>query len=165
MLNFSAKWSKRASIVEHFFVPAQNGVVTGVVEGPMHYGAGNPSFQMTRDTQHGAVVTASEAPQRPKKLSVNDSPKLSHLSDFVSKNDVDEGSLPCTPELESEIDLSSCSAADEVLEQDTRHLISSFLVDFVSVSQPRRKQSEAHSTMQRVVEEVIEKHRYLYNGR
>lgn len=164
MLNFSAKWPKPASLVGHFFVPAQNGVVTGVVEGPMHYGAGNPSFPLNRDTQHGTVVT-SETPQRPKILPVNDSPKLSHLSDFVSKNDdVDDGSLPCTPELESEIDLSSCSAGDEVLEQDTRHLISGFLVDFVSVSQPRRKQSEAHSTMQRVVEDVIEKHRYLYNG-
>jgi len=173
MMNFSAKWSKRASIVEHLFIPAQNGVVTGVVEGPMHYGPGgnNASFQMARDTQHGSVVAGSETtttPQRPKMLNVNDSPKLSHLSDFVSKNDLgdnDDGSLPCTPELDSEIDLSDCSVGDEVLEHDTRHLIGGFLTDFVCVSsQPRRKQSEAQSTMKRVVEDVIEKHRYLYNG-
>jgi len=130
----------------------------------MHYGPGG----------NGSLTTMT-TPQRPKKLSVNnDSPKLSHLSDFVSKNgdlggDNDDGSLPCTPELDSEIDLSGCcssSAGDEVLEHDTRHLIGGFLTDYVRVSQPRRKQqqSEAHSTMKRVVEDVIEKHRYLYNG-
>lgn len=137
----------------------------------MHYHGpgGNGSFQMARDTQHGTVGTSSETPpQRPKMLSVNDSPKLSHLSSFHSKNDPgdeDEGSLPCTPELDSEVDLSSCSAGDEVLEHDTSLLIGGFLVEFVGVSsQQRRKQSEAHSTMKRVVEDVIEKHRYLYNG-
>jgi len=136
----------------------------------MHYGS--PGM-MARDTQHGTVVTGeTTTPQRPKMLSVNDSPnKLSPLTDFVSKNDLgdndDDGSLPCTPELDSEVDLSGCSssAGDEVLEHDTRHLIVGFLTDFVCcASQPRRKQSEAHSTMKRVVEDVIEKHRYLYNG-
>lgn len=148
----------------------------------MHYGPGgnnNASFQMARETQqqHGTVVAGSDTtttpPQRPKMLSVNDSPKLSHLSDFVSKNgdlggDDDDGSLPCTPELDSELDLPDCSAGDEVLDHDTRHLIGGFLTDFVCVSsssQPRwKKQSEAHSTMKRVVEDVLQKHQYLYNG-
>merc|ERR1739838_880208 len=120
-------------------IPAQNGVVTGVVEGhPMHYGSGaNGSFQVTRDAQHGAMVAGDTTPQRPKILSVNDSPKLSHLSGFVSKNsdNDDAGSLPCTPELDSDVDLSGCSAGDEVLEHDTRLLISNFLTDFVGVSQ------------------------------
>ncbi|KRX31328.1 hypothetical protein T09_3628, partial [Trichinella sp. T9] len=44
--------------------------------------------------------------------------------------------LPCTPELQSdsEIDVSSCPAGDEVLENDTRHLISRFLRDFTGLS-------------------------------
>lgn len=68
----------------------------------------------------------------------------------------------------SEIDPSPGRSAtqDEVLDLDTRELIGGFLVDVdgLSSSRPRGKQSEAHSTMQRVVEGLVEKHRCLYNG-
>ena len=52
----------------------------------------------------------------------------------------------------------------EVLDSDTRRLIGSVLMDLAGVSspQPSRHQSETHSAMKRVVEDLLEKHQLLY---
>uniref|UniRef100_A0A3B4AGK2 Bcl-2 Bcl-2 homology region 1-3 domain-containing protein n=1 Tax=Periophthalmus magnuspinnatus TaxID=409849 RepID=A0A3B4AGK2_9GOBI len=77
-----------------------------------------------------------------------------------------EGSLPCTPEFhsDSEMELSSYSAEHEVLESDTRQLLSDFFKLFTGISQPKWKQRPALSTMKGVVDKLLEKHRYAYNG-
>uniref|UniRef100_A0A4W5QGT1 MCL1 apoptosis regulator, BCL2 family member b n=1 Tax=Hucho hucho TaxID=62062 RepID=A0A4W5QGT1_9TELE len=88
-----------------------------------------------------------------------------HLSDR-SNNDDSDDSLPCTPQMASECgpELSNCPSGDEVLEHDTRQLIEHFLRDYTGLSQPRWKQSKPLTTMKRVVEDVIAKHRYAFNG-
>ncbi|KAM6967740.1 induced myeloid leukemia cell differentiation protein Mcl-1b [Aplochiton taeniatus] len=78
----------------------------------------------------------------------------------------EEGSLPCTPELPTECgpEPFNCTSGDEALEHDTRHLIGHFLRSYTGVSQQQWKENKDLSTMRRVVEDVIEKHRYAYNG-
>lgn len=141
----------------------------GVVEGQMHYGSGDTSPQIAMassiDSQNGNVGS-SDTPKRPKNLGV------SSMNGFVAKNllqdndSLEDSSLPCTPELQSdsETDISSCPAGDEVLENDTRQLIGRFLKDFTGLSNPRWNESKALATMKRVVEDVLDKHRYAYNG-
>ena len=135
----------------------------------MHYGSGDPSPPIAMgpniDSPNGNL-RSSETPKRPKNL------LMSSTSGFPAKNlrensdDIDDVSLPCTPELhsDSEIEVSSCPAGDEVLESDTRQLINSFLRDFTGLSKSRWNESKALSTMKRVVQDVLEKHRYAYNG-
>uniref|UniRef100_A0A4W6CE22 MCL1 apoptosis regulator, BCL2 family member b n=2 Tax=Lates calcarifer TaxID=8187 RepID=A0A4W6CE22_LATCA len=151
--------TKRTALMNCFILP-QNGVAEG-----LHYSSGDSSPQIamgsTIDSRNGNVGS----PKRPKNLEVsstNGYPAKSRLED----SDVDDGSLPCTPELQSdsEIDVSSCPAGDEVLENDTRQLISQFMRDFTGLSKPRWNKSKALPTMKRVVDGVLEKHRYAYNG-
>lgn len=154
--------TKRAAFNVMSFILPQN----GVVEGPMHYGSGDSSPQLAMgsslDSQNGNVGP-SDTPKRPKLLGVKS-------NGFVPKSfqdnseEIEDGSLPCTPELDSPIDVPSCPAGDEVLENDTRQLISSFLIDFTGLTKLPRKENKALSTMKRVVEDVLEKHRYAYNG-
>ncbi|XP_059195688.1 induced myeloid leukemia cell differentiation protein Mcl-1b isoform X2 [Centropristis striata] len=143
------------------FILPQN----GVVEGPMHYGSGDSSPQIamgsSKDSNKGNVGSG-DTPKRPRNLGNGFAAKTLR----ENSDDLDDGSLPCTPELQSdsEIDVSSCPAGDEVLESDTRQLISRFLRDFTGLSKPKWNESRALSTMKRVVEDVLEKHRYAYNG-
>ncbi|XP_071766233.1 induced myeloid leukemia cell differentiation protein Mcl-1b [Centroberyx gerrardi] len=138
----------------------------GVVEGSMHYGSGNSSPQIAMassiDSRNGNA-SPSDTPKRPKMLGVN-KPNGFAPKDIRDDNDND-GSLPCTPELQSDSELDThCPAGDEVLENDTRQLIDSFLRDFAGLSKPRWMEEKALSTMRRVVDDVLEKHRYAYNG-
>ncbi|KAM9355434.1 induced myeloid leukemia cell differentiation protein Mcl-1-like [Pholidichthys leucotaenia] len=76
------------------------------------------------------------------------------------------GSLPCMPELQcdSEADVSGYSTAYKALENETKRLLSRFLLDFTGISKCQRNEEKAISTMKRVVNDVLQKHRYAYNG-
>lgn len=101
-------------------------------------------------------------PERPKVLGVN------QHKDYVAKNqrtdsdDVDDGSLPCTPQSDSDSD--SWSAENEALTNDTRQLICLFLAEHTGLRSARWNESKALTTMKRVVDSLLEKHRYTYNG-
>lgn len=130
----------------------------------MLYGSRESSRQIAMDS-HNGNVSCTDAPKRPRVLGVNS-------NGYATKNlrddseDIDNGSLPCTPELESdsEAEVSGCSAGDEVLESDTRQLLSRFFTDFSGLSKPQWNESRQLATMRRVVEDVLEKHRYAFNG-
>lgn len=133
----------------------------------MHYGSGDSSSQLAMgsslDSQN-VNVGPSDIPKRPKMLGVKSVNGYVQKTFQDNSDEIEDGSLPCTPELESPINVSNCPAGDEVLENDTRQLISSFLIDFTGLSKRPRKENKALSTMRRVVEDVLEKHRYAYNG-
>lgn len=101
---------------------------------------------------------------RPTELSVNS------LKDFNPKHtrsgsgDSDDGSLPCTPELQ-ESDGESCSAEYEALSADTRPLIQRFYAEDSGTVRPRWKDGKELATMKRVVGGLLERHRITYNGR
>lgn len=156
---------KRAAITTGVMSYIQNGVVGG----SMHYDSrdATPEIAMgsSLDSQNGNVGS-NDTPKRPMVLGVN------AVKTYVPKNlledseDLEEGSLPCTPELQSEndVDMSSCPAGDELLDQDTRQLIGRFLAVYTGLSKLRWKENKELSTMTRVVEGVLDKHRYAYNG-
>lgn len=139
------------------FILPQN----GVVDGAMHYGSGGGTSSPPKDSSNGHVVS-SDNPKRPKSLGVKTT------NGFALKNseEIEDGSLPCSPELQSdsEIDESGGSAGNEVLENDTRQLIGRFFRDFTGLSKPQWNESRELGTMKRVVENVLSKHRYAYNG-
>uniref|UniRef100_A0A8P4GCF7 MCL1 apoptosis regulator, BCL2 family member b n=1 Tax=Dicentrarchus labrax TaxID=13489 RepID=A0A8P4GCF7_DICLA len=141
----------------------------GGVDGHMHYGPGDSSPQIAMGSSlasHNGSVGSSDAPKRPKNLGV--SPTNGYLTKAIRgvSDDVEDGSLPCTPELlsDTEIDVSGCPAGDEVLNSETTQLIDCFLRDFTGLSKSRWNESKALATMKRVVDGVLEKHRYAYNG-
>ncbi|XP_053182269.1 induced myeloid leukemia cell differentiation protein Mcl-1b [Scomber japonicus] len=138
---------------------AQNGVVEGsVLRAP------------TIDSHNGIVSTNITAKQRPTSLVVNPKNRNGYATKTTTlregSSDIEDGSLPCSPELQSDSDpdVSGCPAEDEALEIDTRQLIKHFLRDYTGLSKPRWSESKPLSTMKRVVEDVLEKHRYAYNG-
>ncbi|XP_019948948.1 induced myeloid leukemia cell differentiation protein Mcl-1b [Paralichthys olivaceus] len=144
-----------AGVMSCFILP-QN----GVAESANVYGSsGNSSPQL--DSRSAGV---GDVAKRPKNLQVTAIPGGYAAKICRENGDVDGGSLPCTPEPESHDDVDSCSAADELLESITRELISTFFTDFVGHTEPRFYDSKALSTMKRVVDGVLEKHRYAYNG-
>ncbi|XP_023130658.1 induced myeloid leukemia cell differentiation protein Mcl-1b [Amphiprion ocellaris] len=160
-MNMIPTTTKRTAFMNYLIFP-QN----GVVEGPMHYGSGDSSPQIAVASSidsHNGNVGSNETPKRPKNLGVNGYASKNLRQDSDS---MEEGSLPCTPELQSdsETDVSSCPAGDELLENDTRQLLRRFLRDFTGLSKPRWNESKALSTMKRVVDDVLDKHRYAYNG-
>ncbi|XP_029306639.1 induced myeloid leukemia cell differentiation protein Mcl-1b [Cottoperca gobio] len=132
--------------MSHYNLP-QN----GVAEGAMHYGLGNSS---PKDS-HSGNVGLNDAPKRPKSLGVKTT---------KASNDMDDESLPCSPELLSDSEDSGCGAVDEVLENDTRQLISCVLRDLTEPSKSSWMESPELTTMKRVVEDLLLKHRYAYNG-
>ncbi|XP_039973889.1 induced myeloid leukemia cell differentiation protein Mcl-1b isoform X3 [Xiphias gladius] len=146
------------------FILPQN----GVVEGPMHYGSGGPSAQIgvgsTLDS-HNGNVGSGDTPKRPKNLEVNSTNGYATKS-CREDSDLDDSSLPCTPDLHSDIEItvSSCPEEYEVLENDTRQLINSFLMDFTGRPKSRLTETKAQLTMKRVVQGVLEKHKYTFNG-
>ncbi|XP_047454857.1 induced myeloid leukemia cell differentiation protein Mcl-1b [Mugil cephalus] len=149
---------KRAAILSCLILP-QNGVAD--------YGSRDSSQQLamgaSMDSHNGNVVS-SDAPKRPKNLVVPISNGYATKSLRENSEEIEDGSLPCTPELDSDTEISSCPAGDEVLESDTRQIISRLLKDSIGLSKPRWNESKVLSTMKRVVGDVLEKHRYAYNG-
>lgn len=150
----AAKRPEYYSALAGFLLP-QNGVAEGAV-----------SLPVTMDSQNGNVGAHSNGPlhhQRPSALVV----KNEHRNKGLREGNYDnsDGSLPCTPEFPSDSELSGYSAEeDEVLESDTRQLLSDFFQLITGISQPRWNQRPALTTMKRVVENLLEKHRFVYNG-
>lgn len=142
----------------NYLIFSQNGVGNGQT----HYdqGLGVPEVAM------GSTVESLHSPRdpfmkRPTNLGVNG---------YVAKSlptSSDEGSLPCTPAQhpDSEKDATAVGASNQVLDNDTTELISSFLRDFVGLSKCRWSQNKALSTMKRVAEDLLSKHKYAYNGK
>ena len=86
------------------------------------------------------------------------------LGNKVQDGGEGDGSLPCTPELQPDGDTDS-QAGDEALVSDTKLMMMTFLRDYVGKPKARRKQDKVQETMRRVVDGVLEKHQYAYNGR
>lgn len=138
----------------------QNGVRDGA-------GLSSPQIPMgsSRDAINGNVV---DSQKRPNKLSVL-TPKVC-MSKTIQEDSEDSegGSLPCTPESHSVdgLEVSGRPAGDEAaVDSDTRQLMSRFLADFTGISRPQWMESRALATLKRVVEDLMEKHRYAYKGR
>lgn len=138
----------------------QNGVM---LSSQMHYGPVDPSTT----TAMSSSIDSLRVSKRPTNLEVNSTNDFTAKKRLEDNDNIDDGSLPCTPELQSdsESDVSSCPAGDEVLDNDTRQIIIRFLRDFTGLSKPQWIESKAQSTMRRVVEDLLEKHRIAYNGR
>ncbi|CAN9514434.1 unnamed protein product [Ophioblennius macclurei] len=157
-MNIMSTTTKRAGLMSCLIFP-QNGVVGG----HHHYGTPDDS-------------TSIETPKRPKNLGV----AAASLNGYVAKNslreereDADDGSLPCTPEIQSDSELdaapsssaaSSLSPSAEALDSDTRQLLALFFAQFAGLSKAQRGDSKALTTMWRVVEDILAKHQYAYNG-
>lgn len=136
----------------------QNGVVDG---------AGHSSPLIPKGPSRGPHG-GGDGPKRPSKLTVI-TPKVSVTKAIQEDGqDMDEGSLPCTPEMHSvdALDASGRPAEDEAaLDSDTRQLVSRFMADFSGAGPQPWRESRALATMKRVVGNLMEKHRYVYNGR
>ncbi|CAK6967798.1 induced myeloid leukemia cell differentiation protein Mcl-1b [Scomber scombrus] len=156
-MNIVQKATNRTAMASLLF--AQNGVVEGS-------GLRAPTI----DSHNGIVSTNITPKQRPTSLVVSPKTKSGYATKTTTlregSSDMEDGSLPCSPELlsDSEPDVSGCPAEEEALENDTRQLIKHFLRDFTGLSKPRWSESKPLSTMKRVVEDVLEKHRYAYKG-
>ncbi|XP_034553525.1 induced myeloid leukemia cell differentiation protein Mcl-1b [Notolabrus celidotus] len=137
----------------------------GGLEGHLCPGASAPQVDM--DSSLDSHNVNVEAPKRPKDLVVTSGKGFSAQKRLLEDSqDMEDGSLPCTPELQSdsEADVSSCPSGYEVLENDTRQLLSRFFREYSGHSKPGWNESRELSTLKRVVEGVLEKHRYAYNG-
>lgn len=123
------------------------------------------SVATTMDSRNGNMQ--NEAPRRPKNLEVKANGFVATTKTSRREEDEDresdDGSLPCTPETDSDTDVSG--SGDEALEADTRQLMSQIMVLFSGRSVARRTEHKALQTMKRVVNDVLEKHRYAYNGK
>lgn len=135
---------RKAGIMSVLF---QNGV--GETSGSL-FGSSRPNDDFTKD------------PERPKALEVNQRKDYAVKNQRVDSHDVDDGSLPCTPQSDSDSD--SWSAENEALTTDTRQLTSQFLAEHTGLRNARWNESKALTTMKRVVGGLLEKHRYTYNG-
>ncbi|XP_008429101.1 induced myeloid leukemia cell differentiation protein Mcl-1b [Poecilia reticulata] len=146
----------------NYLIFSQNGVGNGQT----HYDQG----LVVPEVAMGSRVESLHSPmdpfkKRPTNLAVTASNGYVAKSLPESSDDSDEGSLPCTPaQQDGETDASAVRASNQVLDNDTTELISSFLRNFTGLSKCRWSQNKALSTMKRVVEDVLSKHRYAYNG-
>lgn len=125
----------------------QNGVVTGAAHSLPQIPMGSHSKNV------------NESPKRPSKLSVC-------LPKPIQGNSEDtDGELSPTHSVD-ELDVTGRPVGDEAaLDSDTRQLLSSFMAEFTGTRRGHWKESPALVTMKRVVGNLMEKHRYVYNGR
>lgn len=116
----------------------------------------------------GAGHSRNDSSKRPNKLSMLTPKDCVTKAKQEDSQDIDDGSLPSTPEVHSVDGLvvSGCPAEDEAaLDSDTRQLIGRFMADFSGVGPHQWRESRELATMKRVVGNLMEKHRYVYNGR
>lgn len=113
------------------------------------------------DSQNGNVGQC-DVRKRPSKLVVN---ATKGFGTKPNQEDSADGSLPCTPEMDSISDASGCPAEDQALDSDTRQLVMRFIMDSTGRTKAQWNENIILSTMKRVVGQVLEKHRYAYNGR
>uniref|UniRef100_A0A3Q3B4V7 MCL1 apoptosis regulator, BCL2 family member b n=1 Tax=Kryptolebias marmoratus TaxID=37003 RepID=A0A3Q3B4V7_KRYMA len=132
----------------------------GVVDGLHRDTSPQVSIGASLGSENGSVASCNSS-KRPKDLVM---PPLKGYQDkrFQELGD-DHGSLPSTPEVDGNPDVPG-GAEDEVLENDTKHLISRFLQEFTGLSKRQWSESKELSTMNRVVEDLLTKHRFAYNG-
>lgn len=126
----------------------------GVVDGRMH--SANIAMGCPILT-HSGDAKSSDPPKRPNSLEVTSKNGYSKSNRRLDDG-VADGSLPCSPDLQLD-------SETEGLDNDTKQLIRTFLRDYVGLSKGRWGESKALSTMKRVVEDVLAKHRYAYNGK
>ncbi|XP_060937006.1 induced myeloid leukemia cell differentiation protein Mcl-1b [Limanda limanda] len=137
----------------------------GVGDGPMKCGSWvNSSPRIVE--QNGGTA---EGPRRPKSLQVTAGSTVFQVKSCRGDGAPEEGSLPSSPGPDSPEDGDRCPAGAEGLEAegleaDTRQLIGRLLEDFVSHKDSSWGDSKALATMKRVVDDLLEKHRYAYNG-
>ncbi|XP_057690729.1 induced myeloid leukemia cell differentiation protein Mcl-1b [Corythoichthys intestinalis] len=144
----------------------------GVVDGLMHYGvpfvsaaASSPQLQPAAATLDAVNGNSGAAKQRPTEVKLPSKGSFTTINHLNSQDDDDDdmedsqGSPPGTPSPEEEHD-----GGNNIVDAETRRLISRFLSDFTGLSTARWNESNAHKTMQRVVTTLLEKHKYKYNG-
>ncbi|KAM4568202.1 induced myeloid leukemia cell differentiation protein Mcl-1b [Fundulus diaphanus] len=133
----------------------------GVGDGQPHY---RPGLQLPEvDMSSATEALHRNCTKRPKNLRVM--PTNGYVVKSLQENR-DDGSLPSTPEMQSDSEAAGCGghAGQEALDSDTTELISNFLRDFTGLSGHRWHTKKSLSTMKRVTEDLLEKHRYAYNG-
>lgn len=158
---------KAALDLANLYICRQNGVVC---EPWMRDEAGDDdsssspqiSVATTIDSRNGNM--SNETARRPKNLEVKSNGFVATTKTSREDRDSDDGSLPCTPEMETDSDTDVSSSGDEALEADTRQLMSQAMIHFTGRSVTRWTEHKALQTMKRVVNDVLEKHRYAYNG-
>lgn len=154
MSSNQASWSNITGSMSVLF---QNGVAGGSTDGLTQF---DPGFSRS---SNGRTDAYRGSPDRPKMLAVKP------MKDFSSKHirsdsdDADEGSLPCTPELQYS-DSEASAAENEALAAETKSHIGRFLAEDSGIVRSRWKDGQPLSTMKRVVGGLLEKHRYTYNG-
>lgn len=154
MSSNQTSWSNITGSMSVLF---QNGVAGGSTDGPTQL---DPGYNRS---SNGRTDAYKGSPDRPKMLAVT------QIKDFSTKHirsdsdDADEGSLPCTPELQYS-DSEACSAENEALAAETRSLIGRFLAEDSGIVRSRWTDGKPLSTMKRVVGGLLEKHRFAYNG-
>lgn len=154
MSSNQTSWSNITGSMSVLF---QNGVAGGSTDGPTQL---DPGYNRS---SNGRTDAYKGSPDRPKMLAVK------QIKDFSTKHirsdsdDADEGSLPCTPELQYS-DSEACSAENEALAAETRSLIGRFLAEDSGIVRSRWTDGKPLSTMKRVVGGLLEKHRFTYNG-
>uniref|UniRef100_A0AAQ4PWR5 MCL1 apoptosis regulator, BCL2 family member b n=1 Tax=Gasterosteus aculeatus aculeatus TaxID=481459 RepID=A0AAQ4PWR5_GASAC len=116
-----------------------------------------------KDSHNGNAGT-NDTPKRPSALGVNSANGYPSKPQREDSEDTDNDSLPCTPESDSETDVSDSPAGAAALESDTRQLLGRFLREFTGLSKTQWNPSRELTTMKRVVGDVLEKHRYVFNG-
>jgi len=111
----------------------------------------------------------NDGPHQPMLLGVGDTPGLASSKPRAvnrvrdDSEEVEDGSQPCTPDAQCDVDMEDSHTAAS-LDRDTRQYIESFLADCVSSVKIKGKRDKVQTTMRRVVENVLEKHQYAYNG-
>ncbi|KAF6736591.1 Induced myeloid leukemia cell differentiation protein Mcl-1-like [Oryzias melastigma] len=127
-------------------------------------GAGERSARVSLTSataSRGANPDPSEQMKRPQDLDM-----LGNKSPYAARrfhvDDDDGGSLPNSPELEC--DNSVLVPNDPPINQDTTEFLTNFFRNYVGLSQSRHRESKYISTAKRVVNDVMDKHRFAFNG-
>lgn len=153
MSSNQSSWETITGVMSVFF---PNGMASGSAGRQTQLNTGYRSSNGETESYKGTT-------DRPTILAVNT------MKDFRAKHirsgsgDSDDGSLPCTPELQ-ESDGESSSAEYEALAADTRQLLLRFFAEDSGTVSPRWTDGKTLSTMKRVVSGLLEKHRIAYNG-
>lgn len=141
------------------------GTVNVMFQNGVGDGAGLSSPQIPMGSSRDSI---SDSPKRPRKLTVLPSKVCVRKAIQDDGEDMEDSSLPCTPEATSVngLDGSVRPAGDEAaLDSDTRQLVSRFLADVTGIRKAQWRESRELATMKRVVGDLMDKHQYVYKGR
>ena len=160
---------KRASsygtgLLGSFFFSTQNG---GEDRNMNFHSEASPTITEKASSRELYANFKSGGERKPRSTDLGRAVPGNNSQDVDDDDDDDEegdGSLPCTQELQSDTDADS-QAVDRAFESLTKRVICTFLTDSVRAPKAKRKQDQVQVTMRRVVDGVLEKHRYAYKGR